>query len=119
MLIGGNGRVEYFVTAPVNLITIATDGDYEAVDQIKSAYDGAEKLNLNVYTHSLYDARKSKLIKERLETEKALSSICKKCKYKISCGGGYFPHRYNVNNNYNNPSIYCEDYKKFETLEEK
>ncbi len=113
MLIGGNGRVEYFGTEPVNLITIATDGDYEAVDQIKSAYDGAEKLNLNVYTHSLNEARKSKLIKERLETENALSSICKQCNYKLSCGGGYFPHRYGINNNYNNPSIYCEDYKKF------
>ncbi|MEC8099641.1 MAG: radical SAM protein [Pseudomonadota bacterium] len=120
MLIGGQGSVEYFGTAPVNLITIATDGDYEAVDQMKSVYDGAEKLNLNVFNHSLNEVKQKNLIKSRLDTETVLSDICKTCKYVSSCGGGYFPHRYGENKNYKNPSIYCEDYKKlFSHIEKK
>ena len=83
MLVGGQGSVEYFGTEPVNLITIATDGDYEAVDQMKSVYDGAEKLNLNVFNNSLNEVKQKSLIKSRLDTDAVLSDTCKKCKFLV------------------------------------
>ena len=110
-LLGGSGSTEYFGVEPANLITIATDGAYEAVDQIKSAYDGAEDIGLNVFDHSLEQVVSHPLIQQRLIGLKALSDECLACEHKFTCGGGYYPHRYKESNGFKNPSIYCADYK--------
>jgi uncharacterized protein len=110
-LLGGSGSTEYFGVEPANLITIATDGSYEAVDQIKSAYDGAEFIGLNVFDHSLEQVVAHTAIQQRLIGQKALSDKCLACEFKLTCGGGYYPHRYKETNGFKNPSIYCADYK--------
>lgn len=110
-LFGGSGSTEYFGVEPANLITIATDGAYEAVDQIKSAYDGAENLGLNVFDNSLEDVIAHPAIQQRLTGLSALSEKCLSCEYRLSCGGGYYPHRYSNANGFKNPTIYCADYK--------
>jgi len=110
-LLGGSGKTEYFGIEPVDLITVATDGAYEAVDQIKSSYNGAEVLNLNVFENSLNDALKHRLINDRMIGADALSDECSECQFEQSCGGGYFPHRYSSLNGFANQTIYCADYK--------
>lgn len=109
-MLGGIGSVEYFGVEPVSLITVATDGAYEAVDQIKSAFDGAEVLGLNVHEHSLDEVVRHPKVQERLTGVAALSEKCRQCRYKLPCGGGYYPHRYSKANGFMNPTIYCADY---------
>ena len=109
-ILGGSGSTEYFGVEPANLITIATDGAYEAVDQIKGAFDGAEVLNLNLYENSLAEVVLHPSVQERLVGLNALSDQCLACRHRLTCGGVYYPHRYSKENGFKNPSIYCADY---------
>ena len=109
-ILGGSGSTEYFGVEPVNLVTIATDGAYEAVDQIKGAFDGAEVLGLNIEKHSLDEVIRHPKIQQRMIGLNALSEKCLDCRHRLTCGGGYFPHRYSKKNGFKNPSVYCEDY---------
>jgi uncharacterized protein len=35
-----------------------------------------------------------------------------------ACGGGYLPHRFSKQNNYDNPSVYCDDlYSMLENMQ--
>ena len=111
LLLGGSGSMEYFGTNPVPLITVGTDGSYEAVDQVKAAFDGAETLGLNLFDHSLDDVIAHPMVQDRLSGTAALSHECLECSYRDACGGGYYPHRYKNSNGFQNPSIYCSDYK--------
>ena len=40
----------------------------------------------------------------------ALSEKCLDSRHRLTCGGGYFPHRYSKKNGFKNPSVYWEDY---------
>ena len=108
---GGTGSTEYFGVEAANLITVATDGAYEAVDQIKSAFDGAEYLGLDVYNHPLDEVLAQPAIQARMTGVDALSDTCRDCVHMLSCGGGYYPHRYSYEAQFKNPTIYCADYK--------
>ena len=109
-ILGGSGNTEYFGVEPVNLITIATDGAYAAVDQIKSAFDGAEVLGLNIEKNSIDEVVRHPKVQQRMVGLNALSRKCNDCRHSLTCGGGYYPHRYSKENGFTNPSIYCEDY---------
>lgn len=109
-LLGGSGSTEYFGLEPVTLITVATDGAYEAVDQIKGAFDGAEVLGLNIFDHSLDEVVRHPMVQDRLIGVDSLCEQCRQCRHGLTCGGGYFPHRYNKANGFRNPTIYCADY---------
>lgn len=87
--LGGRGKTEYFGVEPVPLITVATDGAFEAVDQVKSAFDGAEVLGLNVHANSLDEVVAHPMVQDRLSGMLALSDECRRCRYRLSCGGGY------------------------------
>jgi uncharacterized protein len=109
---GGKGSLESFGLEPVDLITIATDGDYEAVDCIKAAHPEAERLGLNIFEHTLDEVVSHPMISIRQIGLDALPEQCHKCDIVHVCGGGYFAHRYSPENGFRNPSIYCADIKK-------
>lgn len=109
--LGGPGSTEYFGVEPKGLVTIATDGAFEAVDQIKSSFDGAEYTGLDVFTHTLDDVVAHESSQARITGMDALSPVCVACEHVLECGGGYFPHRYSEQTGYQNPSVYCADYK--------
>ncbi len=114
-LLGAYHTAEYFGTDPVSLLTIATDGAYEAVDQIKVVGDGVENLALNVFDDSLDSVFQKPLFVDRQRGEAVLAKECLSCEFKKACGGGYYPHRFSKTNGFVNPSIYCADYKKLFT----
>jgi len=109
---GGRGSLESFGLEPVDLLTIATDGAYEAVDCIKAAYPEAEHLGLNVFDHSLDEVVDHPMINIRQIGLDALPDTCRRCDLVHICGGGYFAHRYSPENGFRNPTIYCADMKK-------
>jgi uncharacterized protein len=109
---GGVGSLESFGLEPVDLLTIATDGAYEAVDCIKAAYPEAEKLGLNIFEHSLDEVLAHPMIHIRQIGLDALPQKCRDCDLAHICGGGYFTHRYSPENGFINPTIYCADYRK-------
>jgi uncharacterized protein len=96
---------------PVDLLVIETDGSWEQTDSLKTAFENAPATGLNVFAHSVDEAAAHPGISARQTGITALCLTCRKCPVVRACGGGLYTHRYKSDNDFNNPSVYCEDLK--------
>lgn len=111
-LLGGQGRLDTFGLVSSGIIVIGADGSILALDTLKSAYEGAVNLDLNVFVNSFQQALNHPTIKACQNRLHSMCEICKACSWAQVCGGGYYPHRYSgVEGGFDNPSVYCEDIK--------
>lgn len=104
---GQPGTLESLGLEEISLITVASNGDYEQVDTMKSVFPGAHTTSLNVWSHTLDDVLIHNSILARQSGMTGLCDTCKRCEIVNICGGGYYPHRYSDKNSYSNPSVYC------------
>jgi uncharacterized protein len=112
LLLGGNSETESLGHPPVNIVTIETNGELEAVDTLKVAFYGAPSLNATVFDNSFDDVRYHPALLSRMQGAGSLASECIECPLVDVCGGGYLPHRYAANRGFDNPSVYCHDIAK-------
>jgi uncharacterized protein len=92
-------------------LVIECDGSFEADDTLKTTYDGASALGLDVFRHSVEEVLVSPTL-QVLSAEAEPPETCRNCDYFHSCGGGHLTHRYAVANRFDNPSVYCEQNKQ-------
>ena len=112
LLIGGNSNVESIGTSPIDFIFIEANGDIEILDALKSSFNGATKINHNVFDNTFNEvAQHTKVVSRQLGID-VLCQTCKECSIVNICGGGYLPNRYSTENKFDNPSVYCADLKK-------
>lgn len=109
LLLGGYFSVESLGLSPARIIVIQTDGAYEALDSLKSAFDGAVRLGKDVFSNPLDDVLNEELVLSRIFRSNALCDTCKSCRFANVCGGGYVPHRFHPDVGFAMPSIYCQD----------
>ncbi|MFH6944220.1 MULTISPECIES: radical SAM protein [unclassified Flavobacterium] len=95
-----------------DVLVIETNGDIESLDVLKICGDGFTKGDANVSLTSFDEALQTPLAKIYQLSHKILSPVCKKCKVKEICGGGYLPHRFSHDKGFDNPSIYCDSLMK-------
>lgn len=112
LILGGGGIYDSFGTGQNVYLIIETNGDIEPQDSLKICGDGFTKTSLNVQTHELRDSLAHPLIKLCIESHQELCIKCQKCDVVKICGGGLLAHRFNQENHFNNPSIYCKDLEK-------
>src|SRR5215207_1589681 len=112
ILFGVSSSVEGFGLSPVSIIVIETNGDIEALDALKSTYDGSTRLGYNVFENDFDTVARNPAIRSRQGGIKDLCEKCKECPVVEVCGGGYLPHRYSSERGYNNPSVYSADLEK-------
>lgn len=112
LVLGGRSQVETIGITPATLVVIEGDGTIEQVDALKSAFDGAARTGLSVFSHSFDEALSSPGMAARQIGIEALSDTCRRCPISTVCGGGYYPHRYKVGAGFLNPSVYCVDLLK-------
>jgi uncharacterized protein len=112
LCLGGHSRCETIGLSPVGVIVIDTDGSLEQVDTLKSAFQGAAATGLNVFSNNFDAALAHPSIISRQIGIEALSDGCKACPIHRICGGGYYPHRYDIASGFCNPSVYCPDLTK-------
>lgn len=110
-LAGGPGRLETIGLQPVSLICVATNGDLEGVDTLKSI-PGEHILGFNLKDHSFDDVLAHPKYVLRQLGLNALCETCRSCPIVNTCGGGYLPHRWGKGNQYLNPSVFCADLMK-------
>lgn len=108
-LVGHPGLYEQMSDAPVQLITINPNGDFEGVDTLKSTGSGVQKTGLNITRHDIDEVLLHPLYAFRQDWQKALPTACVNCSIKSICTGGYIPHRFKSETGFNNPSVYCRD----------
>lgn len=115
LLLGLGTSSESLGTAPIDIVTIETDGWLEQVDSLKVAYDGAPGTGLHVLRDTLDDALSHPGIVARQLGLDALSCACRSCPLVSVCGGGLYTHRYREGTGFGNPSVYCQDLYRFIT----
>jgi uncharacterized protein len=108
LLLGRRSLVESIGVNLSTLIVIESNGDLEAVDSLKTCYDGAAATGLNVERNAFDEALRAPAIMSRQMGAASLCSTCRGCAFLQVCGGGYQPHRYSAARGFQNPSIYCD-----------
>ena len=106
---GGRSLTEAVGTDPVDLLVIETDGTWEQVDSLKTAYDGAAATGLNVFANSVDEASGHTAVAARQRGIETLCATCRACPVVEVCGGGLYTHRYRTGSGFDNPSVYCDD----------
>jgi uncharacterized protein len=114
-LTGGDSLTEALGLAPAVLAVIETDGSYEQVDSLKTAFDGAPVTGLNIFDHALDVVGRHPGIIARQQGLAGLCQTCRECPVVTSCGGGLYTHRYRAATGFANPSVYCADLLKLIT----
>jgi uncharacterized protein len=108
-LSGGESSTEALGLGPSSLVVIETDGTYEQVDSLKTAFDGAPVTGYNVFDHALDVVAQHPGIVARQQGLAGLCQTCQECPAVTSCGGGLYAHRYRSSTGFANPSVYCSD----------
>lgn len=112
LAVGGVSQSEGIGPGPVGLLVIETDGEWEQVDSLKSAYDGAPATGMNVFEYTTDEAAAHPAIASRQDGISALCDTCQACPVVDRCGGGLYSHRFRRGTGFKNPSVYCDDLLK-------
>ncbi|MFF3334625.1 FxsB family cyclophane-forming radical SAM/SPASM peptide maturase [Streptomyces sp. NPDC002888] len=109
LLLGGVTRTETIGGAPSQLAVVDTDGALTLSDQLKSAYEGADRTGLDVHRHPFDALLDHPGVVARRLGARGPAAPCRACPVGAVCGGGHYPHRYRAGHGYLNPSVYCPD----------
>lgn len=100
-----------FGYAPTHTISLLTDGSLEPLDVLRIAGYQSTKTEYNIATHRISDVRDDPKWRAAYESSVKLCETCEQCQYKYACGGGHLSQRWSKVNGYDNPSVYCQDFK--------
>ena len=113
LVLGGSGTKEGVGLTDYGMLVIDTDGSITKNDTLKSSFDGADRFDApwSVHTHQLGEILQSTDFSKSLAMQRPSSPVCLGCPELSVCGGGMTLHRWNDDNGYENPSVYCADQK--------
>jgi uncharacterized protein len=115
-ILGGKGRGDMLGNPRSNYLLIDTDGSIQALDALKVCCEGKPESGLNIFEHGFDDLHKGLPLLHRLVHEGIpMCATCAACPEGAVCRGGYLPHRYSRANEFDNPSIWCQDLLKLFT----
>lgn len=93
------------------VVALKPSGKIEPVDSLKICGHGITETNLNIRKNTLDDVVSVPLIRKyyNAHQDSELCSKCCNCIIKHICGGSQLAHRYSIQNEFDNPSVYCND----------
>lgn len=111
VILGGNVSQEKTGVTDFGILIIDTNGTLMKNDTLKSVFNGADKFQqtINIKDGNLLEFLKSSEFYEYHNSQMATSERCLNCADYSVCGGGMKLHRWNEDNGFNNPSVYCAD----------
>jgi uncharacterized protein len=84
----------------------------EALDVLRIAGDGSTTSNTHVRSHAIQDMQNDPIWREAYNASVNLCETCLKCEYLDACGGGHLAQRWSPERRFDNPSVYCESWKR-------
>jgi uncharacterized protein len=112
LLLGGSGVKEGVGLTDFGIVVIDTDGCITKTDTLKSSAPGDRFEELwSVHTHELAEVVQSPAFRFYHDQQRPTSPICHSCPHLDVCGGGMLTHRYDDENGYDNPTVFCADQK--------
>ena len=106
---GGRALYEDMTLEPTTLLTIASNGAIEGVDTLKSTASNFQYTGLNIQDCELDDCYNHEVVNSRQSGVNGLCGTCRECEHMNNCAGGYFPHRFSSDSQFDNTSVYCQD----------
>jgi uncharacterized protein len=97
---------------PIHTVTLMTDGSLEALDVLRIAGAGSTASNANVSDNALQDVQDDPVWREAFHASMNLAEVCRRCEFLDSCGGGHLAQRWSPQRRFDNPSVYCESWKR-------
>jgi uncharacterized protein len=97
---------------PIETVTLMPDGALEPLDVLRIAGNGSTASKTDVYHNAIKDVRDDPVWREAYEASTHLCDTCLKCEYLDACGGGHLAQRWSTERRFDNPSVYCESWKR-------
>ena len=97
---------------PIDTVTLMPDGSLEALDVLRIAGHGSTASKTHVRSNAINDVQNDPVWREALEASVNLCETCRKCQYLDACGGGHLAQRWSAERRFDNPSVYCESWKR-------
>lgn len=111
-LVGNRSVSDSVGLGPVETVTLMTDGTLEPLDVLRIAGDGSTKTDTSVLTNSLQDVQNDPRWREAFEASLHPCDTCRNCEFLEPCGGGHLAQRWSPERRFDNPSVYCESWKR-------
>lgn len=96
----------------VETVTLMTDGSLEPLDVLRIAGDGSTASDASVFHNGLQDVQNDPRWRQAYEASLNVCETCRNCEYLDACGGGHLAQRFSAERGYDNPSVYCESWKR-------
>ena len=112
LMLGYDYPNDFFGTQDNGILVFYSDGRVEAMDYLNVCGDGFTKTDLNVESNTIRECLNHPLIHLYCRCHRHVCEKCLECSLYQYCGGGILPTRYSDSRGFDNPSIYCELFKK-------
>jgi uncharacterized protein len=109
LIMGGTSELDSFGNPALRFITVETDGSIHGLDKLRTCVDGMTSTELNVHTAAFADVADASDLHAQIAAGMPLPTACRACPERDTCAGGYLPHRYSSEREFDNPSIWCAD----------
>ena len=110
LVMGGESVLDMLGNRPFGFVFVESDGSIEGLDVLKVCAEGTSNTGLNVLTD---DFDKLSTLEQpqfrAVFSSPALPDACQSCRERMTCSGGYLPHRWSRGNSFNNASVWCRD----------
>jgi len=97
---------------PIDTVTLMPDGSLEPLDVLRIAGDGSTATKIHVRDNAIKDVHNDPVWEEAYEASTTLCETCQKCEFLDACGGGHLAQRWSAERRFDNPSVYCESWKR-------
>lgn len=114
LLLGGTSRKEGVGLEAYGILVVDTDGGVNKNDTLKSAFGNADRFaeEWSVATHDLRQVVGSAEFAAYHHAQRPNAPTCLTCSDLKICGGGMPAHRWNAENGFSNPSVFCADQQR-------
>ena len=79
---------------------------------LRIAGNASTRSDCSVFNNALQDVQNDERWRAAFDASVHLCETCLQCEYLDACGGGHLAQRWSPERKFDNPSVYCESWKK-------
>lgn len=114
-LVGNFSAADTIGLGPIETVTLMSDGSLEPLDVLRIVGDGSTKTDLSVLKDAIQAVEGDPRWREAFDASLNPCAICRECEFLDACGGGHLAQRWSPERGFDNPSVYCESWKRIFT----
>ncbi|OKH46085.1 radical SAM protein [Phormidium tenue] len=112
VILGGTTQIDFLGNPLYQYVFVEADGCIEGLDVLRVCGENLSMTGLNVQNHDFSSIAEQSPMHEQIMFKGIdLPSACESCPEKLTCAGGYLPHRFSREQGFDNPTVWCEDMK--------